>query len=350
MDFRFANLKRVLFVAGMAIAVSFAQAQSVMKPGQPIIFSAPDSDGGASNAPSLSAPSPMASGLPDASQAPVFNFNVMPPGNANLPAPQAMQTSPSDFARLQKLLDERKNWALLTPAEVLGIPTPEKILGLQERDAAGQEKNLTVAERYYERQNQLQAGRTNNYQNDPASRWNLPNDRDDRLNGNNFNSENGNFGNPERNADSFFNGNTPDNDNAASSQKSEAGAGDFFAAPTRLTQAETAAETEQQAEMERFRQLLDPPQPVAAAKVSSARSVFSTPQTAPDSFFGQTPANPISGSFTPLSSGISGVPTVPVAPGQNNTPPITVTPSWTPQPPPWMSQTPQLGVIPQRKF
>jgi hypothetical protein len=348
MDFCFANLKRLLFLAGMAIAVSFAQAQSVTQPGQPIIFSSSGNDDAMSNAPSLSAPPSIASGLPEAIQPSVFNFNVMPPNSVLLPAPQVMATSPSDFERLQKLLDERKNWALLTPAEVLGIPTPEKILGLPERDAAGQKKDRTVAERYYERQNQLQAGRTNNYQNDLASRWNLPNDRDDRLNGNGFNSANGNSGNPARNADSFFNDNTPDNNNAASSQKSDAGAGDFFATPTRPT---TTANLEQQAEMERFRQLLNPPQPVTATTASSVKSVFSTPQTAPDSFFGQAPANqnPIGGSFTPLSSGVGGVPVVPGAPSQN-TKSLTVTPSWAPQAPPWMSQTPQLGVIPQRKF
>jgi hypothetical protein len=346
MDFCFANLKRLLFLAGMAIAIYSAQAQPAAQAGQPIIFSTPDNYG-ASNAPSLSAPSPMASGLPDANQAPVFNFNSIPQGNANLPAPQAAATSPDDFARLQKLLDERRNWALLTPAEVLGIPTPEKILGLPERDAAGQGKNMTVTERYYERQSQLQAGRTNNYQDDAASRWNFPNDRDGRLNGNDFNSTNGGFENPARNADSFFNDNVPENNNISSGQKAVGDAGSFFAPPTRPV---STVNLEQQAEMERFRQLLEPqPRPVAAAKSSSGGS---TPQTAPDSFFGQTPENqnPIGGSFTPLSSGVGGVPVVPGAASQNNNTPMTVTPSWAPQAPPWMSQTPQPGVIPQRKF
>jgi len=345
MDFRFSNVKRALFLAGMAAAVSCAQAQSVTQRGQPIIFSSPDSD--ASNAPSLSAPSPAESGLPDAIQSPAFNFST--PNSARLPAPQATATSPSDFQRLQKLLDERKNWALLTPAEVLGIPTPEKILGIPERDAAGQKKNSTAAERYYERRGQLQSGRTNDYQNDLASRWNLPDGQNERLNGNNFNSANGIFGNLPRNANGLFNDDNPNN-SAAGNQKADARWGDFFAAPTRPP---TAVNLEQQAEMARFRQLLEPqPQPVAAAKHSSGGSVFSSPHAEQDSFFGQTPANPnpIGGSFAPLSSGVGGFPVVPGAPGQNNTPPPTVTPSWAPQPPPWMSQTPQLGVIPQRKF
>jgi hypothetical protein len=352
MDFRLINMKHLLFLAGAVAAVSCAQAQSVMQPGQPIIFSSPGNDD-ASNAPTLAAPSPVASGFPDASQPPLFNFGAMPPRNVRLPAPQATAAAaaPGDFERLQKLLDERKNWALLTPAEVIGIPTPEKILGLPERDASGQEKNLTVTERYYERQNRLQTGRTNDYQNNLASRWNLPDGQnDDRLNADSFNPKNAGFGNPAQNADSFFGDNAPANNNAVASQKPDAGSGDFFAAPTRLTPAATAANLEQQAEMERFRQLLDPPpQPAAAAKHSSGESVFSLPHTEQNSLFGQTPANPnpIGGSFTPLGSGIGGLP---ASPGQNNTPPITVTPSWAPQPPPWLSPTPQPGQIPQRKF
>ena len=36
---------------------------------------------------------------------------------------------------MQELLDRRKNWMLLTPAEIIGATTREKLLGIQERDA-----------------------------------------------------------------------------------------------------------------------------------------------------------------------------------------------------------------------
>ena len=58
-------------------------------------------------------------------------------------------------------------------------------------------------------------------------------------------------------------------------------------------------------------------------------------------------------SFTPLSSGIAmpaGLAPLPGLLGPTNTGLPALVPEWKPQPPPWLSSAPQLGVIPQRKF
>src|SRR5476651_2403349 len=120
MDFCFSNLKRWLPVA-VAVAVSGAQAQSFMRPGQAIIFSAPDDGDTASNTPSLAAQPPVSPGFGDMIHAPDFNFQRIPKAGAQLPAPQQATVSPAEA-------DRRVNWALMTPAEILGIATPEKVL------------------------------------------------------------------------------------------------------------------------------------------------------------------------------------------------------------------------------
>jgi hypothetical protein len=105
--------------------------------------------------------------------------------------------------------------------------------------------------------------------------------------------------------------------------------------------------------MDQFRQLLEPGVfPATAATLSPGRTAFSQPQTSSASDTTQPLVNPFGASFTPLSSGIGkpvGLQPLPGVTRQTSTQPA-ITPSWAPQPPPWMSQTPQPFVIPQRKF
>ena len=84
-----------------------------------------------------------------------------------LPAPLPPAISPGQARQMQQLLDEQKNWALLTPEQILGPPTREKILGIADRDAFGQPKNETGMMQYLERQEQLRA-RTNDVSSDAA--------------------------------------------------------------------------------------------------------------------------------------------------------------------------------------
>ena len=153
MGFSLAYLKRGLPLAAILCVVACpARAQHG---GQPIIFSSPASDDTASPIPSLS-PKPAESlDLGDAVQAPQFNFN------GSLPAASLPSAAPKvSAAAAQDLLDRRNNWMLLTPAEILGQVTPEKMLGIPELDAFGQRKYPTALERYTARQNQMLPART----------------------------------------------------------------------------------------------------------------------------------------------------------------------------------------------
>jgi hypothetical protein len=131
MDFHRFNLKlwtAVVFAAG-ALACS-AQTQ----PSDDSLLSRPADDGSASYSDSLQLPQDKSAGIP--------GFNHGP----NLPLPPP---SVDPNAAWQKEINNRKNWTLMTPEEIMGIQTPEQIFGLPEKDS---EKNLSPEERYLNRQ------------------------------------------------------------------------------------------------------------------------------------------------------------------------------------------------------
>ena len=109
----------------------------------------------------------------------------------------------------------------------------------------------------------------------------------------------------------------------------------------------------QQADMDQFRQLLERGlSPAPATTLAPGGATFFQPQTALASGFTRSLANPAGASFTPLSSGIgkpAGLESLPGVTGQAGSQ-SAFTPSLAPQSPPWMSQTPQPFVVPQRKF
>jgi hypothetical protein len=332
MDSRFSNFRRLLIVAAAVTAASFAQAQSFMRPGEAIIFSAPDDGDAASNAPSLSARPPSAPGFGDTIHAPDVNFQNPDVTSVQPPAPQQSAISAAEA-------DRRKNWALMTPAEILGVDTPEKILKIPERDAAGQRKNSTALERYYERQNAAQtngsgglfpgmaSSRTNNFPDSEAS----------RLNANVFNPSDDGFGNTAQPADPFQK--PASGIGAVANQNGDSGWSKIFISPP--TPVQTPA---QDADMAEFQKLLEPNQPSSSA--SPGGGLFSAPQIAPVSTFGQ-PMNPVATPFGQINGGIGGLPG---GSGQNALPVATPAPDWKPQLPPWMLKGPQPGVVPQRKF
>jgi hypothetical protein len=307
---------------------------------QPILFSTPAGDDAASSAPSQTPEQP---NFANELQAPSsdFNFNAAP-GEAPLPQP----ISPATNMRLRQVLDERKNWALMTPAEILGVTTPEKMLGIRERDAAGQEKNLTPLERYWERQQQSTMAATNDEQTgDSPGRRDFSGDGEDGTGASATNNRSP--GNSRTFLNGFFNS-APDN-NAFGGQGEASAWQKLWGGAPAIT-----PDLAQQAAMERFRQLLNPSPPPAAVTRSSD-TIFPLPQMTPPDPYWQQPAvfaNPVGASFTPLSSGIekpTGLTPLPGITSQNNLQPAP-TPSWAPQPAPWLSQAPQPFVIPQRKF
>jgi hypothetical protein len=327
----------LLLIAMGAMVLSAGAQQS----GQPIIFSPPQTDDAQSAAPSLAAQNPETPVLPDALQAPVPVFQIRVPNSRLMPP----QVNSSDQQRMQKMLEERKDWTLMTPAEMLGVTTTEKLLQPPERDALGREKNQTPMERYLDRENQSQAGPTNGWQNDEAdSPWNFSHDKDN--NANPFDSSRQDMDDPAQNPDRVLN--VRRNGDFSANQNGNVSWDSFSVS---AQQAPAKPNLEQLAAMERFRQLLEPSP--ASAVPSPDSQFFPVPKTIVDPNITQPDfvPNPAGASFTPLSSGIGKPAGLTPLPGiVNSTPQSATTPSWVPQQPPWLLQGTQLGVMPQRKF
>jgi hypothetical protein len=347
MDSRSAHLKRppvlaaVVFVAVFSAQVQYAPLQA----GQPIWFSSPKNDTVSSNVPTLS-PKPLESlDFRNSSQIPL-PFDLNGPPAAAPPPPGPLTISPAEQAQLQDLSDRRRNWILLTPAEILGATTPEKILGIQEHDAAGQPKNLTAMERYTERQNQMLSVNSNAFQNgDSSPAWNFSRNRRDQSDV--FNPANGGLEKPASMANPLLNSG-PDNRTLAR-QSQNGGWSKLFGSPTPLPTPNAA----QQMNLGRFRQLLgSSPSPAPAATPSSNDKMFPLPEMSTDVKLGQPSLNPMGATFIPLNSGVgkpASLPTLPSYWGLSYTSSRPAA-AWAPQPPPWMSADQQPFAVPQRKF
>ena len=233
----------------------------------------------------------------------------------------------------------------MTPAEILGVTTPEKILVSRERDAAGQPKNLTPLERYNERQ-QAKNARTNDpyFPNHSMPSGNFGGDGNNHTNTVSFNPAD----NDLKNFRSILFNNSLNNDLSANP-----GEISVWSKSADLPAPIPALNPAQQADMDQFRQLLEQGSPpTAATTLAPGGATFFQPQTPLASSFTRSPVNPAGASFTPLSSGIgkpAGLESLPGVTGQAGSP-SAFTPSLAPQAPPWMSQTPQPFVVPQRKF
>jgi hypothetical protein len=347
MDIRSAHLKRPPVLAAAVFAGLFsAQVQyAPLQAGQPIWFSSPRNDTISSNVPTLLPKSLESLDFGNSAQIPL-PLDLNGPPAAAPPVPVPLRISPAEQAQLQDLSDRRKNWIWMTPAEILGATTPEKILGIQEHDAAGQPKNLTALERYTERQNQMLLVNTNAFQNGNSSpAWNFSRNRGDQSDV--FNPIDGGLENPASLTAPPLNFGP---DNRASARQSQNGDWlKLFESPTPLPPPNAA----QQMSLERFRQLLgSSPSPALAATPSSYGKMLSPPETSPDVKPGQPSLNLIGASFAPLSSGVgkpASPPTLQGALGLSYTssPPAAV---WGLQPPPWMSGDQQPFAAPQRKF
>ena len=147
MDFRPANFK-LLLVAGVMLAAGPGLAQS----GQSIIFSQPpddSADSGAASPPHTAQDNNLANQV----HAPSSIFSAPPePDQTFTPLPRS-PLSAEEQRQLQKKLEDRKNWTLLTPEEILGVKKPENYLTPDQQPDA-QDQNLTPMERYLKRQEQ----------------------------------------------------------------------------------------------------------------------------------------------------------------------------------------------------
>lgn len=338
MDFHLPKLKWLLPAMATGAMVLSASAQQA---GQPIIFSSPQTSDAQPAASSLAPDNSQPGILPGTLQAPMSLFNFNPPSD-HLPLPAAPGISPQQ-QRLQQLLEERRNWTLMTPEEILGVTATEKMLQPPERDAMGTEKNPTQIERYLERESQWRNGPTNGWQNDrDNSPWNLSHDRD---NANPLDAGRDSTAETARSLSQFMNGQPNRND--AANQNGNYG-WDVLSQP--LPQAATKPDLEQLAAMERFRQLLNP-SPVEAAQSSPDSQFFPATKRTVDPFITQPEfvPNPAGASFTPLSSGIARPAGLTPLPGAVTSFLPVAAPAWKPQLAPWLLQGPQPFVMPQPK-
>jgi hypothetical protein len=329
---RLSNFKLLL----LSVAVVFTLPSEAQQGSQPILFSSPDNGSAADlkNVTGSSTPD-----LNDAFQAP-SSFSVNGSGAApSAPAIPAPSASGGDT--LQQMLDNRKNWVFMTPAEILGVNTPEKILGIPDRNAAGQRQNLTAIERFTERQMQ---GDTNGFQSSGSDSWWNSHNRDNSPNTSLPNLISSDLANssPVMNMNSFV-----------TAPKIDLFAGKSVnSGPQKFTLPLQTPTIAQQTAMDPdpFKELLEPAQ--APTPLSSATPVDQYLENSSDPIFGPEKNNDAGASFTPLNSEIAtptGLTPLPGIVAQKSTQPQTP-PAWSPKPPPWLLQGPQLFEMPQRKF
>ena len=343
MVFHLPKLKGLLLVVATGAMVLSAAAQSSDRS---IIFSTPKTDDAQTATPSLSSQNSQLPVLPDSLQAPDPGLHFQAP-NDYPAAPPAVAGAPQS-ERMKKMLEDRKNWALMTPEEILGTAPADELLPAPERDAMGRKKNASQLDRYLDRENNLRGGLTNSWQNDRDNLpWNLSRDR----NGLNL-SDPGrdNTMDAAQRLSEYLNsrrfGDGPVNRNGKNS------GWDAFNPPPPQTR--DKPDVEQMAAMDRFRQLLNP-SPAPATEPSPDSKFFPVPKIAPvvDPYITQPDymPNPVGGSYTPLTTGIGKPTGLTPLPGIVN-PGITpvAAPAWAPQPAPWLIQGPQPFVMPQRKF
>lgn len=352
MNFRRANFGMPLLIGALSAGVLSGTAQTNTSPSsQPIIFSMPAGEKAASNAPSLL---PRLSDRPNFAnelRAPVSVFGAQSP-SLPLPVPSGAPTlSRAEAQRLQKMLDERENWALMTPEEILGVDMFRNPLRTPEQEAADNQKNLTVIERFLERQRQTRTATTNGYSDNSSSSWDFSRHQGGLTNGSPFNPARIGLPTAAQILDRFFN-DAPAN-NQFVGQNGNRSAGWFKSVG--LPPQPAAPTPEQLAERERFRQLLEPGSySDTPAKSAPGREFLSSLRPLSDTTPNQAPTvHPAGASFAPLSSGIgrpAGLTPLPGIAGPTNGQSSAAPPAWAPQPPPWLSQTPQPFTMPQRKF
>lgn len=273
------------------------------------------------------------------------------------PGTPPMVFNPNAAAQWQKVMEDRKNWALMTPEQILGVPTPESILGVTDPE----ENKLSPEERYLRRQGrQSQMGATNALQR--ADNWMWHKDDDtagpfrpfdgsspfaDDPDGSKRNPDGSrrNPAMPNLNRSPFFNPNQ--RTLADMNQRMNSTWASPFESPEPLPK----ATPEQLAGMEHFRAMLMQ-SPSTLEKTPTPASFSSQPAASPDPFLQALPPyNPAGHSFMPLGNDIA-KPTglMPLA-GVSG--PLPTPPKKAPlvQPPPWMSQqSPQSSTLPQRQY
>lgn len=325
----------------MALAFSTEGQEST----QPILFSSPDNGNGA-NLNAINGDSSLS--LQNALQSPsLFNRNKSG-GNLSLPSGAASSSSSeADGARLQNLLNDRKNWAFMTPEEILGLSTTDNSRQTSSGSGAGQGMNLSAVDRFTERQ--IQSGNAN-ASSFSSFGWQDPN-KENSSKLPSLVSDNLKDSAPNWN----LQGATL-NDNSFNSKGSISSLSQLFDSSGAAPQPLLSIQQNQNAGMEQFRQLLQPPASAVQPPPSTVLPNWNIGVKTPSGFtFAPDNGNDHSGigaALTPLRAEIatpSGLTPLLGAVAQQNSTPQSP-PSWAPKPPPWLSKEPQPFQIPQRKF
>jgi hypothetical protein len=143
MSFRIADAKALLLAALVGGLFTAVKAQST-NGGQHILFSSPDGQM-MSNAPLPMVTAPEPREMPDsaAGEADFHPFSPPMPGPIfSQPSSMLPPTSAAKQDDFRNSMDVRKQMGMLTPAELMSVPTPEQIFGLVEKPADSQ-KNAT---------------------------------------------------------------------------------------------------------------------------------------------------------------------------------------------------------------
>ncbi len=280
------------------------------------------------------APSPMFGGTPQA------DFDAA----AGQQLQQQQQFSAEQLKQWQKLLDKKKNWTLLTPEEILGVPTSKKILGLSD---AENDERLTVEQRYIRRQErQLDISQTNGLH--QSGGFSSPDE-------NPFQKQSSNqqqFNQDQRLGQSARNYFGQPMTAQAGVNPRQSGGMVWKSAFNPSSVAEAKPDLEQAALMERFRAMMEPPQrekPVVPAGFSQPAPPVHDPNMQPMPAY-----NPAGNSFAPVHdfagrpTGIVPLPTITgarpaLATPEKRKPLVNL--------PPWMTEDDKPPTAPpQRKF
>lgn len=250
----------------------------------------------------------------------------------------------------------------MTPAEIMGV-SPDQILQAQEHKANSDQSGLTAIERILQGRNparNLQAVAAGN-----VSASALQNFRSDANNGPNgvmANLINGSL----RDLQTAAYGSSMDaaaNENLFAEPNENSDWSKLFGVPRRSPTPDAAQQLQQEEEMKQFIQLLNPGSVAASATPASSDEADvtapATTATAFSDFNSTTPvANPLGNPFAPLAGNTALTGGIGKPASYAPLPAITrqpdnqsaVRPAWAPQPPPWLSTTPQPFTIPRRNF
>ena len=334
-------VRRLCLVSFVSLGWTAAAQQNIETP-QSSVFDSTNAD--TSSPPGLAAPDQESSHPASDFDAPRSLFDHGPSANFQpLPGAPTTVIPSANTARRQRLLDQQKNWSLMTPAQILGVTTPAEILGIADPN---ENSALTPEERFLQNQERLQrqagAGATNAFSRSQTLWHNQ--DPNEALfhpvdGGNTVGDPKDATGDSLAGAEQRFSSlrsARPDADSTLTPKSLSA-----WSSPFQSLDESRKATPAQLEGMDRFRALMDPPLP---AKPAVGSPSFQPVAAAVDPFMQTGPAfNPAGHTFTPLGNDITRpVGLTPLA-GITGPVPARKPASRPAQAPPWMSPSSQFS-------